>query len=54
MFLESIHKFGYSNERTPTMFADGTNLEHSLQFVLLHQVSEKSRNFQIGIQVSTL
>ncbi|KAL8554124.1 hypothetical protein ACS0TY_002375 [Phlomoides rotata] len=44
---EKYPRLWYSKERTPSMFADGTNLEHSPQFVLLHQVSGKSRNFQI-------
>ncbi|KAL8488809.1 hypothetical protein ACS0TY_024934 [Phlomoides rotata] len=48
MCLESIHDFGYSKDRTSSMFVDGTDLEHSPQFVLLHQVSEKFQNFQIG------
>ncbi|KAL8479119.1 hypothetical protein ACS0TY_026105 [Phlomoides rotata] len=41
MCLESIHGFGHSKERTPSMFADGTDLEHSPQFVLLHQRPHK-------------
>ncbi|KAL8484138.1 hypothetical protein ACS0TY_026727 [Phlomoides rotata] len=48
MCRESIHDFGHSKERIPLMFAYSTDLEHSPQFVLLHQVSEKSRNFQTG------
>ncbi|KAL8519268.1 hypothetical protein ACS0TY_010273 [Phlomoides rotata] len=32
----------------PTMFEDGTISEHSPQFVPLHQVSEKSQNYQTG------
>ncbi|KAL8502816.1 hypothetical protein ACS0TY_021805 [Phlomoides rotata] len=48
MCLENIHDFGHLKERAPIMFADGIILEHSPQFVLLHQASEKSRNFQIG------
>ncbi|KAL8501305.1 hypothetical protein ACS0TY_020739 [Phlomoides rotata] len=48
MYLENIHDFGHSKERAPSIFIDGTDLEHSPQFVLLHQVSGKSQNFQIG------
>ncbi|KAL8533786.1 hypothetical protein ACS0TY_009977 [Phlomoides rotata] len=48
MYLENIHDFGHLKEHTPSRFADGMDLGHSPQFVLLHPVFGKSRNFQIG------
>ncbi|KAL8478708.1 hypothetical protein ACS0TY_030548 [Phlomoides rotata] len=38
----------FITDRTPSMFADGTHLEHSPRYASSHQVSEKSHNFQIG------
>ncbi|KAL8512645.1 hypothetical protein ACS0TY_018946 [Phlomoides rotata] len=54
MCLENIHYFGHLKERTPSRFANGMDQEHLPQFLVLHQASGKSWNFQIGIQVSTL
>ncbi|KAL8515444.1 hypothetical protein ACS0TY_014223 [Phlomoides rotata] len=53
MCLENIYDFGHLKERAPTISADGTILEHSPQFVPLHQASRKSQNYQVGILAST-
>ncbi|KAL8483416.1 hypothetical protein ACS0TY_026207 [Phlomoides rotata] len=51
MCLENIHDFGHLKERALTMFADGTILEHSPQFVPLHQTFGKSWNLQTGCKM---
>ncbi|KAL8528693.1 hypothetical protein ACS0TY_006226 [Phlomoides rotata] len=53
MYLVNIRDFGYSKEQTSLMLTDGTSLELSPQFVLLHQDFEKSRNYQIGYKGQT-
>ncbi|KAL8481207.1 hypothetical protein ACS0TY_027651 [Phlomoides rotata] len=49
MYLEIIRDFRHLKEQIPLMFVDGTCLELSPQSVLLHQVSEKSQNYQVGV-----
>ncbi|KAL8539921.1 hypothetical protein ACS0TY_001504 [Phlomoides rotata] len=48
MYLVNICDFGHSNEQIPLMLTNGTSLEHSPQFVLLHQDSERSQNYHNG------
>ncbi|KAL8466030.1 hypothetical protein ACS0TY_035228 [Phlomoides rotata] len=48
MYLVNIRDFGHSKEQIALMLTDGTSLEHSPQYVLLHQVFERSQNYQNG------